>query len=128
MLKFNSQIRYGLRAMIFLANQNKQVNIREISRVENIPHDFLEKIMLKLKNAGIVESIRGQAGGFVLSIKPEKLNLEQIFQALDEKLIVRPCQGVCLNKKNCQAKNVWQTIDQTFKTSLKQIKLSQIIK
>ena len=132
MLKFNSPIRYGLRAVIFLAsfdkNQKRQFSIREISKAENIPADYLEKIMLSLKKAKIVESTRGKTGGYQLAVKPNKLNLETIFQALDEKLIEKPCQKNCLHKKSCQAKSVWQTIDSAFKTSLKNIKLSQIIR
>lgn len=128
MLKFNAQIRYGLRAIIFLANKNKLTSIKEIAKAEKIPQDFLEKIMLQLKKAKIVDSTRGKNGGFKLIIKPNKINLQTIFQALDKKLIQTPCHGACFKKKTCQAKSIWQTIDQTFKTSLKQVKLSKIIK
>jgi len=128
MLKFNSQIRYGLRAVLYLAKNESQASIREISKAENIPADYLEKIMLDLKKSRIVKATRGQTGGYSLAKKSENLNLTQIFSALDKNLSKTPCQGACLLKNTCQAKTVWQTIDQTFKQSLKQIKLSQLIK
>ncbi|MDD3773992.1 MAG: Rrf2 family transcriptional regulator [Patescibacteria group bacterium] len=128
MLKFNSQIRYGLRAIIFLAKQKNQLPISKISKAENIPADFLEKIMLNLKNAGIVKSIRGKKGGFQLAIKPSKINLKIVFEALDEKINTAPCQGYCAQKNFCKAKTVWQKIDQNFKKSLKNINLYQLIK
>jgi Rrf2 family protein len=127
MLKFNSQIRYGLRAVLHLAKKNQLASIKEISKAENIPANYLEKIMLDLKKSGIVKATRGQAGGYSLAKKPQDLDLTTIFSALDKNLTKSPCAKFCQKKHTCQAKNVWQIIDQNFKQSLKNINLYQLI-
>lgn len=127
MLKFNSQIRYGLRAVLYLAKNNQLASIKEISQAENIPADYLEKIMLDLKKSGIVKATRGQAGGYALAKKSKNLDLTTIFNALDKNLTKSPCARSCQKKNTCQARTVWQTIDQNFKSSLKNINLAQLI-
>jgi Rrf2 family protein len=127
MLKFNSDIRYGLRATLYLAKKKDLANVKEISQAEKIPADYLEHLLLKLKQAGILNAKRGQTGGYFIAKNQKNLDLAKIFTALDENLTKIPCQGVCSRKKTCQAKTVWQTIDQNFKASLKNINLSQLI-
>jgi len=124
MLKFSASLRYGLRAIIYLANCQKPVSINKINRDEYIPAPFLEKIMLKLKNAQIIASKQGKNGGFYLKKPIAKINLAEIISALDKNKI--PCTSTCL-KKNCQTKDIWQIINQHFEKSLKQVRLSQII-
>jgi Rrf2 family protein len=90
---------YGLRAMIFLAARSKSetsqmlVQAREISQAENIPHKFLEHVLLLLKKAGLLGSKMGVGGGYYLSRPANQITLGQIIRALDGKLEPIRCVG-----------------------------------
>lgn len=66
----SKKTKYGLKAMVFLAKQNKfcPVQIATISEQANIPLKFLERILLSLKNSGFLASKKGKGGGYFLLI------------------------------------------------------------
>ena len=87
-MKISKKTQYGLRAMIFLARgKGKVFSLKEISEKEKIPYDFLEKIILRLKNAGFLKAKKGPIGGYYLSRAPEKIKVGKIIEVLEGKKI-----------------------------------------
>ena len=87
-MRLSKRGEYGLRAMIALADMQKQkpdvlVQIKELSARENISSKFLEQILLTLKNAGMLHSKMGVGGGYYLARPPREITLGQIFRTLD---------------------------------------------
>ena len=87
-MRLSKRGEYGLRAMIALADMQKQnpsalVQIKELSARENISTKFLEQILLTLKNAGMLHSKMGVGGGYYLARPPREITLGQIFRTLD---------------------------------------------
>ena len=87
-MRLSKRGEYGLRAMIALADMQKQkpdalVQIKDLSARENIPSKFLEQILLTLKNAGLLHSKMGVGGGYHLARVPREITLGQIFRTLD---------------------------------------------
>ncbi len=76
---------YALEALMLLARNYPQdaVKIREIAASEGIPEKFLELILLDLKHARVVESVRGVRGGYRLKRPPEKIFLGNVIRAID---------------------------------------------
>jgi Rrf2 family protein len=77
---------YSLKAMTVLARRYKEegtVKIREIAADEELPEKFLELILLELKHARIVESVRGAKGGYRLKRPPSKIFLGEIIRTID---------------------------------------------
>jgi Rrf2 family iron-sulfur cluster assembly transcriptional regulator len=86
--------RYALRAVIALAKlscDNKLVSVSALSEEEDISSLFLEQIFFKLKKAGIVKSIRGPGGGFLLNRPPDSISVKEVLDAAGEELTVLPC-------------------------------------
>ncbi len=111
-MKLSTRARYGLRALIFLAQQKPEhtVSVREIGENENVSVDYLEHLLHSMKQAGLVESLRGAAGGFKLAKPPAQIALRDIFDALGEKM--RPVW--CLNEAEtcprwdqCSSRVIW---------------------
>jgi Rrf2 family protein len=71
--------------MMMLARHYRQgaIKIREIAYEENLPEKFLELILLELKNARIVESVRGAKGGYQLRRDPSEIRLSEIMRLID---------------------------------------------
>jgi Rrf2 family protein len=84
-MKISQKGLYALQAMMMLARHHNQgaIKIREIAYEENLPEKFLELILLELKNARMVESVRGANGGYQLRREPSDIALSEIMRLID---------------------------------------------
>ncbi len=84
-LKISQKGLYALQAMMTLARRHDQgaIKIREIAAESDLPEKFLELILLELKNARIVDSVRGARGGYQLRRDPAELPLSDIIRLVD---------------------------------------------
>ena len=86
-MKFSARTRYGLKAILALAARYGEgsLSVSQIAKKEGISVAYLEQILNALKKKGLVRSVRGPQGGYVLSHKPADLTLEQLFYTLESK-------------------------------------------
>jgi Rrf2 family protein len=84
-MKISQKGLYALQAMMMLARHHHQgaIKIREIAYEENLPEKFLELILLELKNARMVESVRGAKGGYQLRRDAADIRLSEIVRLID---------------------------------------------
>ena len=84
-MKISQKGLYALQAMMMLARHYNQgaIRIRDIAYEEVLPEKFLELILLELKNARIVESVRGAKGGYQLRRPPTEIRLSEIIRLID---------------------------------------------
>ena len=84
-MKISQKGLYALQAMMTLARKHDQgaIKIREIAADSDLPEKFLELILLELKNARIVDSVRGARGGYRLRRDPAELPLSDIIRLID---------------------------------------------
>jgi Rrf2 family protein len=84
-MKISQKGLYALQAMMMLARHYNQgaIRIRDIAYEEVLPEKFLELILLELKNARIVESVRGAKGGYQLRRSPSDIHLSEIIRLID---------------------------------------------
>ena len=84
-MKISQKGLYALQAMMMLARHHQQgaIKIREIAYEEALPEKFLELILLELKNARLVESVRGAKGGYQLRRAPSEITLGEIIRLID---------------------------------------------
>lgn len=92
-MKFSKKSEYALRALIELTAQYGRTLLQrhEIARRQRIPIEFLEQILLSLKNAGLLASRRGVSGGYSLIKPPEEITLGQVIRILDGPLAPIAC-------------------------------------
>ena len=84
-MKISQKGLYALQAMMMLARHHNQgaIRIRDIAYEEELPEKFLELILLELKNARLVESVRGAKGGYQLRRSPAEIHLSEIIRLID---------------------------------------------
>jgi Rrf2 family protein len=84
-VKISQKGLYALEALMTLARRYEQgaIKIREIAAESDLPEKFLELILLELKNARIVDSVRGARGGYQLRRKPAEIPLSDIIRLVD---------------------------------------------
>jgi Rrf2 family protein len=84
-MKISQKGLYALQAMMMLARQHQQgaIRIREIAYDGDLPEKFLELILIELKNARMVDSVRGAKGGYQLRRPPDEIRLSEIIRLID---------------------------------------------
>ena len=84
-MKVSLRSTYGILAAVDLAMQagSAPIQAKSIARRQRIPARFLEQVLHAMKKAGLVASVRGAQGGYVLSKKPSELSIAEVLEALD---------------------------------------------
>jgi Rrf2 family protein len=84
-MKISQKGLYALQALMMLGRHSHQgaIRIRDIAYEENLPEKFLELILLEMKNARIVESVRGAKGGYQLRRPASEIRLSEIIRLID---------------------------------------------
>jgi Rrf2 family cysteine metabolism transcriptional repressor len=110
--------RYGVKAMLDLAlySDGAGVSAKSIAERQNIPEKYLEQILSVLRKAGLIESIRGPSGGYLLSKPPEDITVGHILRALEGDLAPVTCvrqdkkREACKRSGMCITKYVWARV------------------
>lgn len=133
-MKLSTKGRYGLRALIDLAqySEDEPVCITSIARRQGISERYLEQLMSKLKKAGLIKSIRGAGGGYVLERDAKDISVGDVLRALEGSLEPVECSGLnpeegCQASGECVTKYVWQRINDSINQTVDEIKLDQLV-
>lgn len=129
-MKFSTKAEYGLKAMVNLAQcYPDQKTIGDIAVEEDISQKYLERLMGILRDGGVVQSLKGKLGGYVLSRDPKKIPVGEIIEILDGEIAPMRCVGkFCAAEHKCPSSVVWNTLGQQIKKTLYSIKLNTLIK
>ncbi|MEA4852993.1 MAG: Rrf2 family transcriptional regulator [Christensenella sp.] len=133
-MKLSTKGRYGLRAMIDLAkySEREAVSTSSIAARQHISESYLEQLVSKLKKAGLLKSIRGAQGGYVLARKPENISVGDILRALEGDLKPIDCPALanedgCNQAGSCASKYVWQRLNDGINEIVDEISLSTLV-
>jgi Rrf2 family protein len=139
-MRLSKRGEYGLRAMIYLASMSdpdkpySMMQIKDISRHDNIPIKFLEQILLTLKNAGLLQSKKGFGGGYYLAKSSSAINLGHIIRVLDgplapircvSQMAYEPCD--CPNEATCGLRMVMGDVRNAIADILDNTTLADVI-
>ena len=123
-MRLSTSARYSLRALSDLCTYPQEpVSISDIATRQNIPPAYLEQLFGKLRRAGILESVRGSQGGYMLARPENEITIAEILQALGEPFIFGSCQTDkgCENAVTCPTFNLWRkvkgSVDEILRTT-----------
>lgn len=109
---FSDKIKYGLAALFELAKNynNGHIKIEEIASAQNIPQNYLEHLLIKLKKANLVVSIRGKNGGYKLKIPANSIKVMDLIKGLEGNV------RIFENSETSQTLKIfWEEIEIKFK-------------
>ena len=117
-MKLSSRSRYGFRAILELAaNFGKgPLQIQTIAKREDISNKYLEQLIAMLKSTGLVRSLRGPKGGYLLAKKPSEIKLSTVFSALEGPVLKAECKTHNRFNKGCNdciVSHVWSKFNNT---------------
>src|SRR4030067_2017947 len=112
-MRISTKIRYGARAMLELASRYGEgpVDLKEIAGKEDISLKYLEQVIIPLRTAGLVKSIRGSKGGYSLAKPPSEICLNDVVEILDGAIQLLEClrdPKECRKADLCVTREIWK--------------------
>jgi len=139
-MKITSQEEYGLRCLLRLARADggHSLTIPEIAADEGLSVPYAAKLLAVLRQAGLIESVRGRAGGYRLSGSPTEVSLGSVMTALGEPLFDEPTfcnkhtgtetnDGRCVHLGGCTLRALWHTLEDWMRNALDRITLADLL-
>jgi len=128
-----SKERYAIAAIIDLVQFNNSVpsTVADIALRQNISLSYLEQILCKLKNSGIVKSVKGPGGGYVLSAAPNNLAILEVIEAVAAPIKFTNCSSPsgCKQKpsnSHCTTHKFWKGLERNVKDYLSTVTIGDI--
>ncbi len=131
-MKISTKGRYGVRLMLELALHYGQgpVFLKDISEKQGISEKYLWQLIAPLKAVGLVNSLRGAHGGYILAKPPAQVTLKDIVVILEGSLSAVECVEVpkgCVRMQMCIARDVWKEVSEKIAQVLESITLQQMV-
>jgi Rrf2 family protein len=130
---------YAIKSLLYLSARyirergaESYSQIQEISKDQDIPLKFLEQILLSLKNAGFVRSLRGKNGGYTIARDPEEIKLGEIIRLMDGPLspiacVSRSAYQKCDFEPRCVLKPIWARVNDAISGIVDNISFRQLV-
>ena len=133
-MKITSSVEYATRLMVRLAAHPAEVTVSAelLSEAENIPRDFVDQLLLRLRRAGLVASRRGARGGYALSRPPKDISIGQIIRAVDQGIFESVCdrfaegEHMCAHTSSCGIRPVWRRLGSLVENFLASVTLAEL--
>ena len=137
-MKITAQEEYGLRCLLRLSQaEGRSLTLPDLAAAEGLSIPYAAKLMTVLRNAGLVDSVRGRAGGYVLAKPPSEIGLGSLLLQLGEPLFDEPSychrhagqadDGLCVHTGGCSLRALWQTLEHWMRGTLDQITLADLL-
>lgn len=129
-----TKARYAVMAVIDIADSDSDqpISLVTISERQKISLSYLEQIFARLKKSGLVKSIKGPGGGYVLGKDAKKITIDQIIKAMDEPIKMTRCSNVkksCISTSTkCKTHHLWNGLENKIYEYLNSISLEDVCK
>lgn len=138
MMKLSTRGRYGVSAMYDIAMhcQDGPVSLRSVSQRQGISDHYLEQLMVQLRRAGLVESVRGAQGGYTLGKDPKSITVGDIIEIMEGPIAPVACllskkkndRHYCVKSEKCVTRGVWKRVGESISEVLDGITLEDLCK
>ena len=114
-MRISTKIRYGTRAMVELASHYGEgpIELREVAKNENISLKYLEQVIIPLRSAGLVKSVRGSKGGYSLAKPPSEICISDLVEILEGPVYLVEClrdPKACQRSSICVSRDIWEEV------------------
>ncbi len=133
-MKLSTKGRYAVMAMVDLAStsQGRPVSLADIAERQEISLSYLEQLFAKLRRGGLVSSVRGPGGGYLLAHLAEETRVSDIILAVDEPIHATRCTpgqpfGCRVNKSRCLTHDLWEELGNQIYLYLSSVTLADVV-
>ncbi|QZY57016.1 RrF2 family transcriptional regulator [Crassaminicella profunda] len=133
-MKLSTKGRYGVKAMFELALNFGEgpIALNSIAEKQNLSVHYLEQLFSSLRKAGLVKSIRGAQGGYMLARRPENITVGDIIRTLEGPLAPADCvmdddSKECYKAEYCVTRTIWEKIRDSINDVVDNITLQDML-
>ncbi|MFB9866715.1 Fe-S cluster assembly transcriptional regulator IscR [Vreelandella sulfidaeris] len=130
-MRLTTKGRYAVTAMLDLAlhAHNGPTSLGDISQRQEISLSYLEQLFARLRRAGLVNSVRGPGGGYLLSQSPDEISVSNVIDAVNESVDATRCQGLsdCQQGDTCLTHHLWCELSVQIRHFLDDMTLAQLM-
>lgn len=133
-MRLSTKGRYAVMAMVDLARFSKghPVSLAEIAERQEISLSYLEQLFAKLRKGGLVRSVRGPGGGYLLAYDADSTRVSDIILAVDEPIRTTRCAanspvGCRADKTRCLTHDLWEELGNQIHTYLSSVTLADVV-
>jgi Rrf2 family iron-sulfur cluster assembly transcriptional regulator len=132
-MKLSTKGRYAVMALADIAmhSAGSAVSLADVAGRQDISVEYLEQLFGKLRRAGLVDSVRGPGGGYLLATPAEDMAVADIISAVDEAMQVTRCQGDaidgCVGGEKCVTHELWAALGRQIYGFLSTITLGDVV-
>ncbi|WP_159566895.1 Fe-S cluster assembly transcriptional regulator IscR [Budvicia diplopodorum] len=131
-MRLTSKGRYAVTAMLDVAlhSQDGPVPLADISERQGISLSYLEQLFSRLRKNGLVSSVRGPGGGYLLGRSPAEIAVGSVISAVDESVDATRCMGHggCQSGTRCLTHTLWHDLSERISSFLNDITLAELVK
>ncbi len=132
-MRINTRVRYAIRMMADIAKHGhgEPIALHDIAERQGLPKMYLSQLAAPLKSAGLIKSIWGNRGGYVLNRAPAEISLLDIMEAVEGPVALLDCvldPGLCIRSDYCECIGVWRTINESITATLEHYSLADLIR
>lgn len=132
-MKLSTRSRYGTRMMLDMAQHYNEgpIQLGDIARRQDISVKYLEQLIIPLKKANYVKSVRGPKGGHMLAKSPEEITVGEIVNLLEGGINIIDCienPDICTRSSSCLTRGVWAEATKAVYNKLNSVTLSKLVK
>ena len=133
-MRITTWAEYGLIVSLHLARHGngRPRPARDVAEQEGLPPDYVEQILLKLRRAGLVRSVRGARGGYLLARAPEAVTVKDVIEAAEHRTFEVNCESYPVNARRCQAdgscaiRPMWRALQRRIDEFLEGVSLADL--
>ena len=133
-MNISTRGRYGLRACVEIALNAERgpVRVNSIAREQKIPVSYLEQILNKLRRGGVIRSVRGSKGGYLLNRPKGEITVREIIEVLNGPIAFASCSKdrlpgkTCIGPERCVARLLWKRVEENLDNLLDSITLEDL--
>ncbi|MCH8193446.1 MAG: Rrf2 family transcriptional regulator [Planctomycetes bacterium] len=128
-MKVSTRTRYGIRAAIELALHYNQgpLQLRIIAERQQISVKYLEQLVAVLRSGGIVRSLRGAKGGYLLAKAPDQVRMSDIFRCLEGTVATSEPSEAAGRSGDCVAQQLWAQVETAVNKVLESVTLQDLL-
>lgn len=134
-MKISSRLDYALSCILRIAdryNEKRIVSIKEICEKERLEFDYVEKLLISMKRGGILKSIRGRSGGYVLAFPPDRISVKDVVIAVEKDVLELVCfrkgrRRRCVHLDDCKVRRFWFGLKEVIGSFLEKHTLRQLL-
>ncbi len=130
-MRLTTKGRYAVTAMLDLALNGSAgpVSVLDVSRRQGIPGAYLEQLFARLRRGGLIESVRGPGGGYVLCRRSDTVSISDVLVAVGEGVDATRCHGAadCQDGEQCLTHELWSELSDQIDGFLRGITLASLV-